>query len=222
MRLILVRHGAVDPPRPKTFYGGTEVPLSEDGRAEATAAAGALKSWRLDHVVCSPLSRARYGAERIVEGRGLKDAPELAEHFREINRGRWVGWTQEEIRARWPGDLEAHARDAHEWRGHAGESLGDLRRRVLEGRSRLEDQWRGRVVAVVAHLYPIRALAAEASGQGLDAWESMKVPTGSITLIERTGDGWRLALLGWKPGGESVLPGFSTEFSTDLPTKASE
>lgn len=218
MRLILIRHGAVTPPRPQTYYGGTEVPLSEAGRAEAAAAAAALRGWHLDHIVSSPLSRARFGAERLAENRGLADAPELDECFREIHRGRWVGLTQEEIRARWPGDLESHAQDPQDWRGHEGESLGDLRLRVLGGRERLAGRWPGRTVALVAHLYPIRALAAEASGQGLESWESLKIPTGSITLLERNGAGWRLGLLGWKPGAETVLPGFSTEFSTGLPT----
>jgi len=220
MRLILVRHGAVAPPRPQVFYGGTEVPLSEAGRAEAAAAAAALQDWPLDAVVSSPLSRARYGAERIAENRGLAGAPDLAEAFREIDRGRWLGLTKDEIRERWPGDLEAHARDPRGWRGHAGESLEDLRLRVLQGRSELEARWPGRAVAVVAHLYPIRALAAEASGLGLEAWEEMKIPTGSITLLERGRSGWRVEVLGWKPEAEKVLPRFSTEFSTDLSTKA--
>jgi probable phosphoglycerate mutase len=222
MRLILVRHGAVAPPRPLTFYGGSEVPLSETGRAEAAAAAAALSSWQLDHVVSSPLSRARYGAERIAEGRGLQGAPEPAEHFREIDRGRWVGLTQDEIRERWPGDLEAHARDPRSWRGHAGESLEDLRRRVLQGRAELEERWPDRAVALVAHLYPIRALTAEATGQGLEEWESIKIPTGSITLIERTRAGWRLERLAWRPELGQVLPGFSTEFSTGSSTKGPE
>lgn len=220
MRLILVRHGAVAPPRPQIFYGGTEVPLSEAGRAEAAAAAAALQDWTLDAVVSSPLSRARYGAERIAEGRGLTGAPDLAESFREIDRGRWVGLTKEEILERWPGDLEAHARDPHGWRGHAGESFGDLRQRVLQGRAELEQRWPDRTVAVVAHLYPIRALAAEASGLGLESWESLKIPTGSISLLERSRSGWSLRLLGWKPTAEQLFPKFSTEFSTDLSTRA--
>lgn len=211
MRLILVRHGALAPPRPETFYGGTEVPLSEAGRAEAAAAASALRSWQLDHVVCSPLSRARYGAERIAEGRGLTGAPEPAAAFREISRGRWVGLTRDEVRARWPGDLDAHARDPHGWRGHEGESFEDVRQRVVDARAQLAARWSEKVVALVAHLYPIRALAADAAGQGLEAWESLEIPTGSITLLAQTRTGWRLELLGWKPAPGAALPGFSAD-----------
>ena len=82
--------------------------------------------------------------------------------------------------------------------------MEDLRLRVLAGRIRLEERWFARAVAVVAHLYPIRALVAEASGQGLEAWESIRIPTGSITLMERTAQGWRLDLLGWKPAEGQV------------------
>lgn len=206
MRLILVRHGAVQPPRPKTFYGGSEVPLSELGRAEAERAAEALRGRRLDHVACSPLSRARFGAEAVARGRGLAGAPEIFDGLREIDRGRWLGHTVEEIRERWPGDLEAHAADPEGWRGHDGESLADLRGRVLAARDALAARWPGGCVAVVAHLYPIRALAADALGRPTADWESLRAPTGSISVLTRTAAGWALELLGWQPEPEERLP----------------
>lgn len=207
MRLILVRHGAVRVARPRTFYGGSEVPLSAEGMREAERAAAALAGRRLDHVACSPLSRARHGAERIAAGRGLAGRPEVCEALREIHRGRWVGLTEEEIRARWPADLRAHAEDLEGWRGHEGESLGDLRDRVLGARDDLLRDWGGGTVAVVAHLYPIRALLAEALHRPLGDWERLHVPTGSITVISGTALGWVVESVGWKPEEEGqALP----------------
>ena len=207
MRLILVRHGAVEIPRPKTFYGGSEVPLSELGQEEARRAAAALRPLQLDHVVSSPLSRARFGAERIAEGRGLEGAPELFEGLREIDRGRWLGLTAEEIGLRWPGDLDAHAADLETWRGHQGESLADLRERVASARDQIVRQWHGGTVALVAHLYPIRALVAEALHRPLQDWEALKAPTGSITVLSSTAVGWVVEAFGWKPEAEEPLPG---------------
>lgn len=200
MRLILIRHGEVEVPRPRTFYGGSEVPLSAAGRVEAARAAEALQTLRLDHVATSPLSRARFGAERVTEGRGLSAAaPELLDGLREIDRGRWVGLTAEEITARWPGDLQAHAADPETWRDHQGESLADLRERVVGARDRLHRDWHGGTVAVVAHLYPIRALVADALHRPYPDWERLRAPTGSITVMTSTPLGWVIEALGWKP-----------------------
>lgn len=199
MRLILVRHGEVEVPRPRTFYGGSEVPLSAAGRLEAQRAAEALRPLRLDHVACSPLSRARFGAERLAEHRALAQPLQLLDALREIHRGRWVGLTAEEIAERWPGDLDAHAADPVDWRGHEGESLADLRDRVLGARDQLARDWHGGTVAVVAHLYPIRAMVADALHRPLQDWERLKAPTGSITVLSGTPVGWVVEAVGWKP-----------------------
>ena len=113
MRLFLIRHGAVIPPAPGALYGGSaDVPLSTAGEAEARAAAAALADVDIDHLVASPLARARYGAEQVAATRASARPPvELAEGLREIDRGRWVGLTPEVIEQRYPGDLAGHAAD---------------------------------------------------------------------------------------------------------------
>lgn len=177
------------PARPGVFYGGTDVPLSPAGREEAAAAARLLAGEPLDRIVASPLSRARFGAERILEGRnGL--AIQIEEELREVDRGRWVGLTPEEIEREFPGQLAAHEGDLANWREHEGESMGDLRARVLAVRDRLMDELHGRSVGLVAHLWPVRAILADADGASLEEWKRFKVPTGSVSCAEfvRRGD----------------------------------
>ena len=48
-----------------------------------------------DMVFASPLSRAKYGAERIAEKHGLEVV--LDDRFKEVQRGRWLGKTKEQI-----------------------------------------------------------------------------------------------------------------------------
>lgn len=196
LRLYLVRHGAVAPERPGTYYGGIEVPLSPAGEQEAQRAAEALKNEALDRVLCSPLGRARYGARCIAAGRGLVEEPVAA--LAEIARGRWIGLTAEEVRARLPGDLEAHFADPDQWRGHGGESLGDLRRRVLGVRDRLLEGPPA-AVAIVAHLHPIRAVLADALGLPLQRWEELSVPTGSVAVVDYPNGHGELRQMPWKP-----------------------
>ena len=149
--------------------------------------------------------------------------------FREVDRGNWVGLTPEEIEAQYPGSLEAHQGDLENWRGNEGESMGDVRDRVLEARDTLLDWLEGvgvsgtrpdgflalglthgalapeipsvadiapvehgvggGVAVVVAHLFPIRAILADALGKPLEEWSDIAVPTGSISLVEYGSDG---------------------------------
>ena len=106
----------------------------------------------------------------------------------EIDRGRWVGFTKVELENLHPGDLEAHAQDPWEWRDHGGESLGDLRRRVIGARDRIcAAQKPGDSVVLVSHMFPTRAILADALDLDLTDWDKIEIPTGSISLVEYAG-----------------------------------
>ncbi len=87
------------------------------------------------------------------------------------------------------------------------------------GSWRAATPWQGQTLALVAHLYPIRALIADAQGEGYAAWEAIKIPTGSISVLEQTGARWVVRAQGLRPEEGELLRRFSTEFSTDLSTK---
>lgn len=201
VQIYLVRHGAVANAPEGAYYGGTEVPLSPAGRREAVAAARFLGGVQLSSVWTSPLARARFGAVEIARlhpGIPLR----VDDRLREIDRGRWVGWTPAQVAERWPGDLRSHAQDLDGWRGHGGESYEDLRRRVLAWlRDRIEEGAQG-PSAVVAHLFPIRAILAEALDLPLERWTALQVPTGSLSLIARAAPGWELAWYGVDPAAD--------------------
>lgn len=183
MRLFLVRHGAVAPERHGSFYGGTEVRLSPEGKKEATEAGHQLRSEALQGIYASPLSRAQFGAKQVLGDRILEiqTDPGLAE----IDRGRWLGHTPDEVHEKYPGDLQAHAEDPWEWRAHGGESLGDLRIRVLGALKRIRAAHQENdAVAIVSHMFPTRAILADAMGLDLQGWSQLEIPTASISLVE--------------------------------------
>ena len=206
MRVILVRHGQVQQGPKATFYGGADVPLSSLGQLEAQKAGVFLKEIRFDHIVCSPLSRARYGANQVAERQEPVFEPlESVDGFREIDRGRWFGLTQEEVLREWPGDWEAHQANLENWREHGGESIGDLRDRVLESLEILRSRWFGRTICIVSHLFPTRAMLAFGAGQDLTEWERFKIPTASISALEFTSRGsCEVALVGKVPQKDEV------------------
>jgi broad specificity phosphatase PhoE len=197
-RLWLVRHGAVEDARPREFYGCADVHLSSAGRCEALDAARALSGTPFAGILASPLERARIGAQYIAQECDV-DGLTVDPRLREIDRGRWVGLTPVEVEQRFPGDLLGGRSDPANWRGNGGESLGDLRQRVLEAQaehlsSHPDEDW-----CLVAHSYPILALLADATGLDYDAWTNHRVPTGSISRITYTGDRANVDFCGWAP-----------------------
>ena len=197
--LILVRHGRVDPAWHGRIYGCLDVPLSDDGRAEAHRAAAYLARERLDAVVHSGLSRTRFGAACIAAGRPLEPRGEA--DLREIDRGAWARRTFEQLEADEPGAFAAWRAEPWTRRPPGGESMGDLSDRVLPVLDDLAREHGGGVVAVVAHSHVLRCALARALGRD-DAMEQ-HVPTGPVLRFT------------WKPRGIADLREQQTFGSTD-------
>jgi probable phosphoglycerate mutase len=76
------------------------VPLSEDGIAQARAAAAALAGERIDRVLCSPLARARITGETIAAAQpGGTPQVIVDPRLTEIDAGPFEGRTEEELLA---------------------------------------------------------------------------------------------------------------------------
>ncbi len=198
MKLYLVRHGAVIPPAPDAFYGDMDVALSELGMEEARLAGEYLAKVQLSAIYASPLQRAKYGAEQVQRHHPLNI--EFDSRLKEINRGRWAGKTAAEINELWPTDLACCKNDLESWNENGGESLGELRNRVIEAKNMLLSKHFGENVAIVAHMMPIKALLAEALGLELSQWLQLRLPTASVSLLEYQEVGLAKVLLqGLKP-----------------------
>ena len=57
---LCLRHGTTDWNRQALFQGRTDIPLNDDGIAQAYAAARRLQAVPLDHIVSSPLIEKRW------------------------------------------------------------------------------------------------------------------------------------------------------------------
>ena len=201
-RLFLVRHGEVINPggdRP-VYYGAMDVPLSPLGEQEAQAAAMYLQEFAsdIDLVVSSPLSRAVYGADQVMEFLSTKPKSTTAdessdteiaqrrqitiEGFRELDRGSWCGKTKDEIghdaMARFDACDESVTPDG-------GESYPFLKDRVLKARDEvLAGMSPGRAAVVVSHLQVTRSMLSEALGIPTNEMAGLKVATASVTCID--------------------------------------
>lgn len=217
MDLVLIRHGRVEASQHGRFYGGIEVALSDQGRDQARAAARFLRGLRPQGLWCSPLSRAHFGAECVATELGT-GPPEVLDDLREIDRGRWVGRRKSEVLGEFPGDLEAHEADPMAWRGHGGESLGDLAERVHRVWDQLTAESAG-VQIVVSHLFPTRCLIGRALGLPVTEWRALQIPTGSVSYLRHGGEAWECVFAGHEPGEAEFSQAYPQDFPQQIPQR---
>lgn len=103
-RVYLIRHGLpVFPGGKRMCIGTTDIPMGEEGLAQATEMAGKLPP--VTAVFSSPLTRAVQTAQAI----GMPVT--ILDDLREMHAGEWDGLTFEEIRRRYP---ELYAARSHD------------------------------------------------------------------------------------------------------------
>mmetsp|Transcript_1292 Transcript_1292/g.3611 ORF Transcript_1292/g.3611 Transcript_1292/m.3611 type:complete len:327 (-) Transcript_1292:259-1239(-) len=193
-RLFLVRHGEVINPGgdQPVFYGALDVPLSKLGEQEAAAAGDWLQPFALSQVACSPLKRAVFGAQKVLERQDhlLRDEYELQvyEGFQELDRGAWCGKTKADIGAdnlaRFDACDESITPVTAD--GSGGESYPQLYERVLADLEALLQSLRPhQSAALVSHLQVTRCLVAHATQTPLPRMvKDISIATASITCID--------------------------------------
>ncbi len=156
--IILVRHGATEWAEKHIMQGITDIPLNENGRRQAGAAAKALKSTKVDWIYTSPLSRCQETAELIGKEHGIDpvDAEGLKEQYFGWLEGRPVLFFKLQ-------DANAFKKFVlNSWDGFlqflSGESEKNFRQRVLsEWEQILSEKSQGTIV-IVAHILVIRVI----------------------------------------------------------------
>jgi broad specificity phosphatase PhoE len=149
VRLIVVRHGETSYNVEDRLTGQADIPLSPLGEQQALRVGAYLASEKLDGIVSSDLQRARNTAFAIAAHHGL--AVEEDPDIREIALGNWEGMLFSEIMALEP-ELVAN------WRANAslfaptgGETLIQLRTRIVCALDRWYTRYPDGNVVWVAH-----------------------------------------------------------------------
>jgi broad specificity phosphatase PhoE len=180
-RLILIRHAEPSEDARACCYGRTDFELCEDGHARARRIAAALATEPIAALYTSPLRRARATAAPLGETLALD--PIVVDDLRELDFGELDGVKLDEIALRYPqflGWTEAPA----SVRFPAGESVADLRDRVLAAAAELRARHRGETIAVVSHALPIRVVLADALGLPRDALFRIGQDYGAISVVD--------------------------------------
>ncbi len=183
-RLLLVRHGETDWNRQGRFQGQIDIPLNENGRAQAAAAGEFLKAVRFDRAYTSSMARPRQTAEGILQhhpGVPLTSVP----HLVEIGHGEWEGRLEEEISATWPELLADWKRAPETVQMPAGETIHDVWDRSLKGWQTIAASLHPDETAlVVAHDAVNKTILCALLGLSpADIW-AVKQGNGGVTVID--------------------------------------
>lgn len=156
--LLLLRHGQTEWNLLHRIQGSVDIPLNEQGLAQARATRDAMHEGRFDGVVTSHLDRAIVTAQTINNPHGKPMA--LDERLAERAHGRYEGWTVQDVVAEVG---EAHA---DEFFQHSSEleAWSMVTDRVMSALRDIEHEYRGGTALVVSHGGAIRAAVASIRG----------------------------------------------------------
>jgi broad specificity phosphatase PhoE len=170
-QIVLVRHGQTEWSKSGQHTSQTDLPLLEEGRAQAAGLAPRLAEWSFSLVLSSPLKRARETCELA----GFGDRVELEDDLREWDYGEYEGLTTPQIRER-NGSWNL-------WRDGCpeGELPGEVAARADRALARLREG--GGAVLVFAHGHILRVLTARWLGMGPEAGARFQLSAGSLSVL---------------------------------------
>ena len=151
LRLLLVRHGETEWNRQKRFQGQIDVPLNNNGHAQARRASEFLANVKIDKAFSSPMLRPKDTALEI-----LSKHPhiklELFEELKEISHGLWEGKFEHEIEAEFAGQLDIWQSQPETVQMPEGENLQQVWDRIaIIWQKIVESVPAGETALVVAH-----------------------------------------------------------------------
>ncbi|GGL97935.1 bifunctional RNase H/acid phosphatase [Micromonospora yangpuensis] len=188
-RLILVRHGETEFTEQRRYSGRGDVALSARGRAqiEATAKRVAALAPTVAAVVSSPLSRCTATAQAIAAAVGdppVRTEPDLIE----CDFGAWEGRTFAEVRAGWPGELDAWLASTRA-APPDGESFTDVGLRVRRAVEALRAAYPKETVVVVSHVSPIKLALRDALAADDAFLHRLFLDAAGISIVDLYPDG---------------------------------
>jgi probable phosphoglycerate mutase len=191
----VIRHGETDWNLHGRWQGHTDIPLNEDGRAQARRLAARLRADRthFDAIYSSDLQRAWETAATVGAALDLTPRPLLA--LREIDVGSWGGLTVAEVLAQ-DGDTYARFRSGEDVPRGGGERFLDLYTRVVAAVEQLAEQQPGRTLALFTHGGAVRALLMHAARDkvGLNVRQG-HIGNTSVSVLIGDRSGWDLGAI---------------------------
>ena len=192
-RIYLIRHGQVVNHHEYRYNGHFDVDITPVGVEQMNRISDFLAHQPIKAVYSSDLQRAVKGA-RII-GKRLSINPVMVHDLRELNLGRWEGLTREEAVAKYPEEAGFSFKELATSKVKEGESLIDLRARVIPALEGILERHARQSVCIVAHGGVNRVILSEAMKLSLDNFFSIEQDYGCLNIIDYLEDGMKVVKL---------------------------
>jgi len=192
-RIIAIRHGETAWNVDSRIQGLVDIELNATGHWQARRVAQALAEEPISAIYSSHLLRAWETARTIGDHTGLH--PQACPDLRERGFGILQGKTFVEIEATWPDQALRWRRRDPDWTPQGGESLTQLRQRIVQTTFALAQRHPGEQIVLVAHGGVMDVLYRAATGQDIQAARSWNLGNATINRLLWTPQG--LTLVGW-------------------------
>ncbi|MDQ4125881.1 MAG: histidine phosphatase family protein [Actinomycetota bacterium] len=194
--LWFVRHGVTSHTGHKLSGWMPDVHLTDEGRAQADAAAELLSTMNLEAVYSSPIDRTRETAAAIAARHGLPVRTRRT--LGEVEYGKWTNrsfkvlsrqklWS---VVQRWPSAV----------RFPEGETLREVQSRALAEVEKITEQHPNAMVCIVSHADVIKLVLAHYLGIHIDLFQRIVIAPASVSGVRLTGDGPRILSMNVSPG----------------------
>ncbi len=193
--LWLVRHGVTSHTGHKLSGWMPDVHLTDEGRAQAEAAAELLSHIELEAVYSSPIDRTRETAAAIAARQGLPVRTRRT--VGEVEYGRWTNRSLKVLARqklwglvqRWPSAA----------RFPDGETLREVQSRALDEVEKIAEEHPRGPVCIVSHGDVIKLVLAHFLGVHIDLFQRIVVAPGSVSGIALLTDGPRVLSVNVSP-----------------------
>ena len=182
MKLILARHGETQLNRDGRVQGINDTPLNATGRAQARALAAALSDDLPFLLYGSTVARATETAQVISEALRVRFTP--LRGLEEMDVGRLLGLTGQEMRRRFPDIMRRWAENPAPVQMPGGESLQEVQDRAWRAVTELVDGHPDETVVAVTHNFTIQTIICRVLGMPLKSFRRLRPGLGSITRLE--------------------------------------
>lgn len=178
--LIIIRHGETEWNVAEVFRGRIDIDLSETGVKQAELLAGYLSPSAIEAIYSSPLKRALKTAQIIAQPHKLKVnvEPDLID----FNFGRWQGLSHQEVKEKY-GELYATwITHPEQVRMPDGETLTDVRKRVIRVIDKVIKKSTGTMV-IVGHRVVNKIIICALLGLDNGHFWKIRQDTGGISIF---------------------------------------
>ncbi|MEK5392834.1 histidine phosphatase family protein [Margalitia sp. FSL K6-0131] len=193
--LYITRHGETEWNTQNRMQGWKDSNLTENGIKNAIELGERLKDISFSAIYSSPSGRTVTTTKMICGDRNISIIYE--DNLKEIFLGEWEGKTKENIKENYPNDYNAFWNCPHLYTPAQGESIADVKERVLKVLERIQKEHSSGNILIVTHSIVIKCLFLIFKGLSNERlWDPPFIHDTSLTVVELDKENIRMVLEG--------------------------